>query len=129
MVCNVVWMYLDVVDVLDGDVDLDGYDFSCFDVLFCLVCGGIVKLDVVFFGENVLCECVEVVICVWFDVDVVLVVGFLLMVFFGYCFVVVVVKVGKLVVMVNLGVMWVDLLVMLKIDVLCVEVMVFLFED
>ena len=37
----------------DGDADLDGVDFSDFAVPACAHCGGVLKPDVVFFGENV----------------------------------------------------------------------------
>lgn len=37
----------------DGDAFLEG-DFSDFDVPACLHCGGILKPDVVYFGDNVL---------------------------------------------------------------------------
>jgi len=37
----------------DGDADFEGVDLSDFRVPYCDRCGGIVKPDVVFFGENV----------------------------------------------------------------------------
>ena len=37
----------------DGDVDLDDSLVACFDVVDCGRCGGVLKPDVVFFGENV----------------------------------------------------------------------------
>jgi NAD-dependent SIR2 family protein deacetylase len=37
----------------DGDVDLEGYDYSAFVIPDCPQCGGILKPDVVFFGESV----------------------------------------------------------------------------
>lgn len=37
----------------DGDADLDGVDFNAFVVPECEVCGGVLKPDVVFFGESV----------------------------------------------------------------------------
>ena len=37
----------------DGDADLEGVDFSNFQVPSCPHCGGILKPDVVFYGENV----------------------------------------------------------------------------
>lgn len=36
--------------------------FDMFCILVCFVCGGLLKLVVVFFGENVLCECVVLVL-------------------------------------------------------------------
>ena len=40
-------------DAPDGDADLEHADFSSFKVPACEACGGILKPDVVFFGENV----------------------------------------------------------------------------
>ena len=47
------WVGLDAPVAPDGDADLDGLDFSTFVVPACPRCGGVVKPDVVFFGENV----------------------------------------------------------------------------
>ena len=40
----------------DGDAELDGVDFAAFDVPACDACGGLLKPDVVFFGESVPAE-------------------------------------------------------------------------
>ncbi|MBP2473129.1 NAD-dependent SIR2 family protein deacetylase [Crossiella equi] len=40
----------------DGDVDLPAADVERFHLLDCLACGGVLKPDVVFFGENVPAE-------------------------------------------------------------------------
>src|SRR5262249_18746014 len=37
----------------DGDADLENVDFGAFDVPDCATCGGLLKPDVVFFGETV----------------------------------------------------------------------------
>jgi NAD-dependent SIR2 family protein deacetylase len=50
---NDSWAGLDAPVAPDGDADLEGVDFSAFVVPDCLRCGGLVKPDVVFFGENV----------------------------------------------------------------------------
>jgi NAD-dependent SIR2 family protein deacetylase len=50
---NASWAGLDAPIAPDGDADLDGLDFSGFVVPSCPRCGGVVKPDVVFFGENV----------------------------------------------------------------------------
>src|SRR5271166_2664615 len=50
---NAGWLALDAADAPDGDADLDGADFSSFEVPACRRCGGVLKPDVVFFGENV----------------------------------------------------------------------------
>ena len=50
---NPAWADLDAADAPDGDADLDGRDFSRFNVPPCPHCAGMLKPDVVFFGENV----------------------------------------------------------------------------
>jgi NAD-dependent SIR2 family protein deacetylase len=50
---NPGWQFLDAAIAPDGDAQLDGLDFSSFVVPPCDRCGGLVKPDVVFFGENV----------------------------------------------------------------------------
>ena len=50
---NAAWGRLDAAALPDGDADLDGLDFSAFAVPPCERCGGVLKPDVVFYGENV----------------------------------------------------------------------------
>ena len=50
---NPDWLDLDATEAPDGDADLDGADFSSFVISPCRRCGGLLKPDVVFFGENV----------------------------------------------------------------------------
>jgi NAD-dependent SIR2 family protein deacetylase len=50
---NPHWSALDARNAPDGDADLEGLDFSGFEVPACTYCGGILKPDVVFFGESV----------------------------------------------------------------------------
>jgi len=50
---NPDWMDLDARTAPDGDADLEGIDFSSFDVPSCDRCGGTLKPDVVFYGESV----------------------------------------------------------------------------
>lgn len=50
---NPDWAHLDATTAPDGDADLDGHDFTRFTVPACEACGGMLKPDVVFFGENV----------------------------------------------------------------------------
>src|SRR5689334_21563223 len=50
---NAAWLALDAADAPDGDADLDCADFAAFRVPSCPACGGLLKPDVVFFGENV----------------------------------------------------------------------------
>src|SRR5271163_5330641 len=50
---NPDWLGLDAADAPDGDADLESADFSSFSVPSCRRCDGVLKPDVVFFGENV----------------------------------------------------------------------------
>ncbi|MBR7560567.1 NAD-dependent deacetylase, partial [Mycobacterium tuberculosis] len=70
----------------DGDADLET-DFSTFVVPDCPHCGGVLKPDVVFFGENVPRERVAAVHDHLQQADAVLVVGSSLMVYSGFRFV------------------------------------------
>lgn len=70
----------------DGDADLDETDFSSFSVPPCEACGGIVKPDVVFFGESVPRDRVDRAMAALADSDGMLVVGSSLTVFSGFRF-------------------------------------------
>jgi NAD-dependent SIR2 family protein deacetylase len=50
---NASWADLDAAVLPDGDAELDHLDFSGFAVPHCPSCGGVLKPDVVFFGESV----------------------------------------------------------------------------
>ena len=50
---NPGWLDLDATDAPDGDADLESADFSSFAVPSCRRCGGVLKPDVVFFGDHV----------------------------------------------------------------------------
>lgn len=69
----------------DGDADLE-MDFSTFDVPGCPQCGGILKPDVVFFGDNVPRPRVDKVFNALAGSRGLLVIGSSLMVFSGYRF-------------------------------------------
>jgi len=123
---NPEWVRLDAADAPDGDADLEGHDFARFDVPACPSCGGIVKPNVVFFGENVPRERVEAAGRACLTADAVLVVGSSLMVFSGYRFVAAAAKAGKPIATVNLGVTRADPLVTLKVDAPCADALAFL---
>jgi NAD-dependent SIR2 family protein deacetylase len=123
---NPAWVRLDAADAPDGDADLEGHDFARFDVPPCPDCGGIVKPDVVFFGENVPRERVEAAGKACLTADAVLVVGSSLMVFSGYRFVAAAAKAGRPIATVNLGVTRADPLVTLKVDAPCADALAFL---
>lgn len=68
----------------DGDADLEGVDFGSFAVPSCEVCGGILKPDVVFYGESVPREVTAAAIAAVESSDGVLVVGSSLMVWSSF---------------------------------------------
>jgi NAD-dependent SIR2 family protein deacetylase len=71
----------------DGDADLESADESRFEVPGCPRCGGLLKPDVVFFGESVPRERVEEGMSRVDEADLLLVAGTSLMVWSGYRFV------------------------------------------
>jgi NAD-dependent SIR2 family protein deacetylase len=71
----------------DGDADLDGALFHEFRVPACLGCGGVLKPDVVFFGENVSPQIKDSAFSLFDEGEVLLVVGSSLTVFSGFRFV------------------------------------------
>jgi NAD-dependent SIR2 family protein deacetylase len=100
---NPGWLHLDATAAPDGDADLDNVDFSRFVVPPCPVCGGILKPDVVFFGETVPRERVDRANEGLARADAVLVVGSSLMVYSGYRFITAAGRAGLPMAAVNLG--------------------------
>lgn len=70
----------------DGDADLVGAEVADFTLVTCEECGGMLKPDVVFFGENVPSARVEQVLASLERARTLLVVGSSLMVFSGFRF-------------------------------------------
>ncbi|WP_430390932.1 NAD-dependent protein deacetylase [Dyella sp. 20L07] len=122
---NPAWAQLDASDAPDGDADLDGRDFSSFDIPPRPDCGGIMKPDVVFFGESVPRDRVDAAITSLNEADGVLVVGSSLMVFSGYRFVAAASRDGKPIAAVNRGRTRADSLLTLKIEQSCAEALAF----
>ncbi|PZP38386.1 MAG: NAD-dependent deacetylase, partial [Azospirillum brasilense] len=87
----------------------------------CPACGGLLKPDVVFFGENVPRERVEEGFQALERADAMLVVGSSLMVYSGFRFVQAAVKAGKPVAVVNLGRTRADGMLALKVERSCEE--------
>lgn len=71
----------------DGDADLDGERVAGFAVEDCSACGGMLKPDVVLFGENVPASVVAAAWNLFDEAEVLLVIGSSLQVFSGYRFV------------------------------------------
>jgi NAD-dependent SIR2 family protein deacetylase len=123
---NPAWAGFDAATAPDGDAELDGQDFSSFVVPSCLHCGGIVKPDVVFFGEAVPRERIDAASHAWQAADAVLVVGSSLMVYSGYRFVRAAALAGKPVAAITLGHTRADPLLTLKLDGNCSDALAFL---
>jgi NAD-dependent SIR2 family protein deacetylase len=103
----------------DGDAVVD--DWSDFVLADCLVCGGMLKPDVVFFGETVPRDRVDQAYGLVDAADVLVVLGSSLTVMSGFRFVRHNAKAGRDVVIVNRGVTRGDDLATLKIELGCTE--------
>jgi NAD-dependent SIR2 family protein deacetylase len=123
---NADWLDLDATEAPDGDADLEGADFSSFLTPSCCRCGGVLKPDVVFFGENVPRDRVDAA-CHHLDAaDAMLIVGSSLMVYSGFRFVQRAANLGKPVAAINLGRTRADGLLTLKAELPCETALAFL---
>ncbi len=118
---NPAWAQRDAADAPDGDADLEEQDFSGFQVPACPHCGGVLKPDVVFFGENVPRERVAASMQALAEADAMLVLGSSLMVYSGYRFAHAAAKAGKPIAAVNLGRTRADPLLSLKLELPCAQ--------
>ena len=100
---NPDWHYAHTTIAPDGDVDLEGADYAQFELAHCKLCGGRLKPDVVFFGENVPRTRVETAMSELEQADALVVIGSSLSVFSGYRFVRAALKSGQPVYIVNDG--------------------------
>jgi NAD-dependent SIR2 family protein deacetylase len=123
---NPDWGKLEAGDAPDGDSDLDGVDFTSFSVPCCACCGGLLKPDVVFFGENVPRERVETAIQQLERADALLVVGTSLMVYSGFRFAETAARQGKPTAAIVLGRTRADHLLALKVEQSCEAALSFL---
>lgn len=103
----------------DGDADLGAARYEDFRVAPCGRCGGVIKPDVVFFGENVPRERVAECFAALEAADAVLVVGSSLMVWSGYRFVRRAVQLGIPVAVLNQGRTRADAEVDLRLPACC----------
>ncbi len=113
-------------DAPDGDADLKGADISSFRIPSCRRCGGVLKPDVVFFGENVPRDRVEAALRHLDEADAMLIVGSSLMVYSGFRFVEKAAHSGKPAAAVNLGRTRADPLLTLKVESPCEKALAFL---
>lgn len=116
---NPSWSTREAPVAPDGDADLEAADFAGFDVPDCPHCGGIVKPDVVFFGENVPAWRHTQATAALATSDAMLVVGSSLMVHSGYRYALRAARRGTPVVAVNLGRTRADALLRFKVSTDC----------
>lgn len=107
----------------DGDADLESADFSTFRAPACPACEGLLKPDVVFFGENVPRARFEASAAALASSDAVLVVGSSLMVYSGYRFVRLAREAGRPIAILTAGTTRADDLADLKLAADCVDVL------
>lgn len=123
---NPGWATLPAGLAPDGDADLDEIDFSGFQVPGCVHCGGMLKPDVVFFGESVPRQRVLAVQQHLSAADGVLVVGSSLMVWSGFRFVHAAAQAGLPLAILNQGTTRADDLATLKLEQDCAAALAFL---
>lgn len=116
---NPGWSDLDAVAAPDGDALLEGRDFSTFRIPHCEACGGMLKPDVVFFGEGVPRTRVTESMDRLREADLLLIVGSSLMVWSGYRFARHAAEKGIPVAAVNLGRTRADDLLSIKVEASC----------
>jgi NAD-dependent SIR2 family protein deacetylase len=119
---------LDAPTAPDGDADLAALDFSSFQVPPCSLCGGMLKPDVVFFGESVPQHRVQRAMLHLMQADAMLVVGSSLMVYSGYRFAQAAASAGKPIAALNLGRTRADPLLGLKVTRHCSPALAFLLQ-
>lgn len=123
---NPTFAALDAGTAPDGDADLEGVDFAAFEIPACAACGGLLKPDVVFFGETVPTERVQRVLQAVERADAMLVVGSSLMVLSGFRFARAMAAAGKPIAAINLGRTRADDLLSFKIERYCADALSFL---
>jgi NAD-dependent SIR2 family protein deacetylase len=125
---NPGWSGLAAAAAPDGDSELEGRDTGGFVVPPCPACGGVLKPDVVFFGENVPKDRVEDAFAALGRADALLVIGSSLTVYSGFRFAAAAAAAGKPIAAVNLGRTRADHLLALKAEAECGEALSFLLD-
>ncbi|CAN5842886.1 hypothetical protein BH09ACT7_BH09ACT7_11290 [soil metagenome] len=111
------------------DADAMVEETSTFRYLDCPRCGGMLKPDIVYFGENVAKEVVEQAYSIVDDADALLVAGSSLTVFSGYRFVRRAAAEGKPIAIINRGPTRADDLADVKIENGCSEMLALLADE
>jgi len=120
---NPEWRELVAAHAPDGDADLEGRDFSSFDVPACETCSGMLKPAVVFFGDAIPAEQTRAALDAVEHADALLVVGSSLMVWSGYRLARAAAERGLSVAAVNLGLTRADALLEFKLEAPCGDVL------
>jgi len=105
----------------DGDADLDAAAFDAFEVPACKQCGGILKPSVIFFGDSVPQERVDMTMRALEEADAMLVVGSSLMIYSGYRFCEYAHRIGKPIAAINRGRTRAEHLFNVKVERPCAE--------
>ncbi|MCY0385951.1 NAD-dependent protein deacetylase [Robbsia sp. Bb-Pol-6] len=127
--CNPAWIGLDARLGPDGDADLEDAAFADFVVPTHAGCGGMLKPDVVFFGEPVPRERVDRAFAALDASDGMLVVGSSLMVYSGYRFALGAAERGLPIAAINIGRTRADALLDVKVEASAARVLARLFGD
>lgn len=125
---NTRWVDLQAADAPDGDADLDSHEFASFQVPPCRQCGGVLKPDVVFFGESVPGDRRDAATRHVAQADAMLIVGSSLMVYSGFRLVQAAANALKPIAAINIGRTRADDLLSLKAEQPCVEALGFLLR-
>ena len=126
---NPAWQGLEAHSLPDGDADVEDLPFEQFVIPACPVCAStLLKPDVVFFGESVPRDRVNLILQTIPKVDGVMVLGSSLMVYSGFRFVEAAAKQGVPIVAVNDGTTRADHLLEFKVQAEVGEVMQYLVQ-
>lgn len=120
---NPGWRHVAARAAPDGDADIEPDGLPAFRPPTCPVCGGLLKPDVVFFGENVPRERVETAARALAGSDGMLVVGSSLMVYSGYRFARMARDAGLELAILTRGATRADDIATLKLEADCVQVL------
>jgi len=112
----------------DGDSQLEQIDFTKIEIPYCHDCGGIMKPDVVFYGESVPPERVKTCFDAVGRADAMLIAGSSLMVYSGYRFTRRAHEIGMPIVAINRGVTRADDILTMKVEQDCGAVLEALVE-
>ncbi len=125
---NPDWLVHAAAIAPDGDAELESLDFAGFRVPPCEVCGGILKPDVVSFGESVPADRPGAAMAALAQSDALLVVGSSLMVFSGFRFARKAGELGLPIASVNLGRSRADDFVTLRVQQPAAQALAFLLD-